>query len=57
MTTPDAPAAPPAPAADCPVCYRLHVLLAPARRFGAHRELLRPSKHCKASGLLPDDLA
>jgi hypothetical protein len=54
---PDLPTPPPAASEDCPVCHRLMVQLTPARRFGAHRELLRPSKQCKASGLLPADLA
>lgn len=50
------PDAPPT-SADCPLCHRLVVALTPAGRFTAHRELLRPSKVCKASGLLPHDLA
>jgi hypothetical protein len=51
------PDAPPPSAAECPVCHRLMVQLTPARRLGAHRELLRPSRQCRASGLLPGDLA
>jgi hypothetical protein len=51
------PAVPPAPRVECPICHRLSVELTPSGRLAGHRQLLRPSKPCQASGLLPADIS
>ena len=45
------------PRLECPICHRLSVELTPSGRFVAHKQLLRPSKPCQASGLFPADIS